>query len=295
MQIKTKDLLDRLVVPPGKRVSVRKDYDPAWVPKGMTKQQAEFELQQGIERLANFQDMLYAQNTHALLVVLQALDAAGKDGTIKHVMSGVNPQGCQVHSFKQPSAEELAHDYLWRCAKVLPARGYIGIFNRSYYEETLVVRVHPDLLEREQVPLDVKDKGIWKRRFSEINAFEKYLTDNGTHVVKIFLHVSKKEQRRRFLARIEHPEKNWKFSASDVAERAHWDEYMDAYDDVFNHTSTKEAPWYIVPADHKWVAHGAVAHIVYAKMKSLKLAYPTVSEAQKAELEKARRMLEKEK
>ncbi len=294
MPIKTKELLDRLVVPPGKRISIRKDYDPGWVPKGTTKQEAEFHLSQGIERLAKYQDMLYAQNTHALLVILQAMDAAGKDGTIKHVMTGVNPQGCQVNSFKQPSPEELDHDYLWRCAKVLPARGRIGIFNRSYYEETLVVRVHPDVLAHEQIPGELKDKGIWKRRFAEICTFEKYLSDNGIHVVKIFLNLSKKEQRRRFLARIEHPEKNWKFSAADVAERAHWDEYMDAYEDVFNHTSTKEAPWHIVPADHKWFAHGAVAHIIYAKMKSLKLAYPTVSEAQKAGLEKARAMLEKE-
>lgn len=271
------------------------DFDPADCSGlDIEKGEADGILADDIKRLADLQERLYARDHWAVLLIFQGMDASGKDGVIKHVMSGVNPQGCQVHSFKQPSAEELAHDYLWRCAKVLPARGYIGIFNRSYYEETLVVRVHPDLLQREQVPSDLKDKGIWKRRFSEINAFEKYLTDNGIHVLKIFLNVSKKEQRRRFLARIEHPEKNWKFSASDVAERAHWDEYMDAYDDVFNHTSTKEAPWYIVPADHKWVAHGAVAHLVYAKMKSLKLAYPTVSEAQKAELEKARGMLEKE-
>jgi PPK2 family polyphosphate:nucleotide phosphotransferase len=294
MQIKTKELLDRLTVPAGKRIALRKDYDPGWVPKGITKQEAAFHLSQGVERLATYQDMLYAQNTHALLVVLQALDAAGKDGTIKHVMSGLNPQGCQVYSFKAPSAEELSHDYLWRCARVLPARGRIGIFNRSYYEETLIVRVHPDVLEREQIPPELKDKGIWKRRFAEINAFEKYLTDNGIHVVKIFLNISKEEQRRRFLARIEHPEKNWKFSAADAAERTYWDEYLDAYEDAFNHTSTREAPWYIVPADHKWFAHIAVARIVYARMKTLKLAYPTVSEAQKEELEKARRILEKE-
>jgi PPK2 family polyphosphate:nucleotide phosphotransferase len=221
------------------------------------------------------------------------MDAAGKDGTIKHVMSGVNPQGTQVFSFKAPSAEELDHDYLWRCYKALPERGRIGIFNRSYYEEVLVVRVHPEILKSSQLPQEAF-KGIWKTRFEQINNFERYLVQNGVHVLKFYLNVSKEEQRRRFLARIDRPEKNWKFSLNDAKERGHWDDYMKAYEDVFNRTSTKWAPWYVIPADHKWFARVAVADIIADKLKSLRLRYPVVSEAHKQELLLAKEALDNE-
>lgn len=244
--------------------------------------------------LAEMQDKLWAQNQYALLMVLQALDAAGKDGTIKHVMSGVNPQGVDVYSFKAPSGEERDHDYMWRNFKVLPARGDIGIFNRSYYEEVLVVRVHPEILAGQQLPPALKDRDIWKRRFEEINNFEKYLVDNGIIVVKFFLYVSKEAQKKRFLKRTMLPEKNWKFSAADIKERAHWDDYIDAYEDMFNHTSTEWAPWYIVPADHKWFTRLAVAAVLYSTMKKLDLAYPTVSEQQKQALLVAKEELENE-
>ena len=239
--------------------------------------------------------MLYAQDTHALLLIFQAMDAAGKDGTIKHVMSGVNPQGCDVSSFKAPSSEELNHDYLWRSSKRLPERGRIGIFNRSYYEEVLVVRVHPEILEAERLPSAVRGKGIWKRRFEDINNFEKYITDNGIVVLKFFLNVSKAEQKKRFLERIDRPEKNWKFSASDAKERAFWDDYQQAYEDAFNHTSTAWAPWYIIPADHKWFTRMAVAGIILDTLKKLKLRYPTVSEDRNQELLQAREILEGQK
>jgi PPK2 family polyphosphate:nucleotide phosphotransferase len=244
--------------------------------------------------LAEYQNRLYAQNTYALLIILQAMDAAGKDGTIKHVMSGVNPQGTQVYSFKAPSDEELDHDYLWRNFKTLPERGRIGIFNRSYYEEVLVARVHPEILDRQRIPLELKSKGIWKQRFEEINNFEKYLTQNGTVVLKFFLNVSKAEQKKRFLERIDLPEKNWKFSPFDVQERSHWDEYQAAYEDMFNHTSSEHAPWYVVPADHKWFTHLAVAAVIYQTMKDLKLEYPTLSEEHKQGLSQARELLENE-
>jgi PPK2 family polyphosphate:nucleotide phosphotransferase len=222
------------------------------------------------------------------------MDAAGKDGVIKHVMSGVNPQGTQVFSFKAPSPEELDHDYLWRNFKALPERGNIGIFNRSYYEEVLVARVHPEILERQQLPPHLKDKGIWKRRFQEINNFEEYLVNNGTIVLKFFLNVSRKAQKERFLERIDRPEKNWKFSSADAKERQRWDDYQAAYEDVLNHTSTKHAPWYVVPADHKWFSRLAVGGVILQTMRELKLAYPTISEAQKQELLKAKEMLESE-
>jgi PPK2 family polyphosphate:nucleotide phosphotransferase len=227
-------------------------------------------------------------------MILQALDAAGKDSTIKHVMSGFNPQGVDVHSFKVPSGEELDHDYLWRNFKTLPARGRIGIFNRSYYEEVLVVRVHPEFLAGQKLPPSLKDKNIWNRRFEEINNFEKYLVDNGIIVVKFFLYVSKETQKKRFLERALEPEKNWKFSVADMKERAFWDDYMAAYEDMFNHTSTEWAPWYIVPADHKWFTRLSVAAVLYNTMKSLNLAYPTVSEKQKQDLLVAKEELEHE-
>lgn len=281
-------------VPPGQAISLKKDYDPAYKAHYLNKTDAQHLLQEGIEKLAQYQDILYAQNTYAVLVIFQAMDAAGKDGTIKHVMSGINPQGCQVFSFKVPSAEELDHDYLWRYFKALPERGRIGIFNRSYYEEVLVVRVHPDVLARQQLPPEAKGKDIWKRRFEEINNFEKYLVNNGIIVLKFFLNVSKDEQKQRFLARLDRPEKNWKFSASDAKERGYWDDYMQAYEDMFNHTSTTWAPWYVIPADHKWFTRLAVATVIYDKLAQLNLQYPTVDQAHRESLLQAKQMLESE-
>ena len=284
---------DDFVVPPGKKVRL-KDFDPGYTGKFHRKDEAEEKLGTDIGRLEEYQDVLYAQNTRALLIIFQALDAAGKDSTIKHVMSGVNPQGTEVYSFKTPSAEELDHDYLWRYHKRIPQRGRIGIFNRSYYEELLVVRVHPEFLSAEQLPPETVKKDIWKQRFEQINDFERYLIRNGVEVLKFFLNVSREEQRKRFLARLNTPEKNWKFSLSDVKERAHWDDYQKAFEVVFNHTSTKWAPWYVIPADHKWFTHIAVADIIVSKLKSLDLKYPTVSKEHLQELQVARELLENE-
>ncbi len=245
-------------------------------------------LQQGVQALAALQDRLYAQDRWALLLIFQAMDAAGKDGAIKHVMSGVNPQGCQVYAFKAPSNEELDHDYLWRCAKCLPERGRIGIFNRSYYEETLVVRVHPEILERQHLPPELVGRSIWKQRYREIRNFEQYLTGNGIAVRKFFLHVSRGEQRKRFLERIDDPSKNWKFSAADALERRHWREYMKAYEDTIRETATPEAPWYVVPADNKWFTRLVVAAAVVEALDSLDLHYPRVTKAQRKQLAAAR-------
>ncbi|PAV11523.1 hypothetical protein ASJ81_09880 [Methanosarcina spelaei] len=294
MANRIEELLDVLRVPSGKKINLKKDYDPDFTGKWVKKEEAKEALTEGIQILAEMQDKLWAQDQYALLIILQALDAAGKDSTIKHVMSGVNPQGVDVHSFKVPSGEELDHDYLWRNFKALPARGRIGIFNRSYYEEVLAVRVHPEFLAGQKLPPSLKDKNIWNRRFEEINNFEKYLVDNGIIVVKLFLYVSKETQKERFLERTLEPEKNWKFSAADMKERAFWDDYMAAYEDMFNHTSTEWAPWYIVPADHKWFTRLAVAAVLYNTMKSLNLAYPTVSEEQKQALLVAKEELEHE-
>jgi len=255
------------------------------------KPRAKAALTQGIEVLAELQDKLYAQDRWGVLLIFQAMDAAGKDGAIKHVMSGINPQGCQVTSFKTPSADELDHDFLWRCMKVLPNRGHIGIFNRSYYEETLVVRVHPDYLGKQKLPPKLVTKHIWQERFQDIRSFERYLSRNGILVRKFFLHVSKKEQKRRFLERIENPEKNWKFASSDVAERAHWDDYMAAYEDLIRNTATKESPWYVVPADNKWFTRVVVAAAVIDALASLDLAYPKVGPDQLKELTAAKRLL----
>jgi PPK2 family polyphosphate:nucleotide phosphotransferase len=252
-------------------------------------------LQDGVKQLVKYQDKLYAQDTYALLIIFQAMDAAGKDGTIRHVMSGINPQGCQVFSFKAPSAEERDHDYLWRSAKSVPERGRIGIHNRSYYEEVLVCRVHPELLAAQQLPADCKGDGVWKRRFEEINNFERYLGDNGIVVLKFFLNVSKKEQKKRFLARIDLDEKNWKFSVNDARERTFWKDYMNAYEDVFTHTSTKNAPWYIIPADNKWFMRLAVAAIVGYTLDKLDLEYPRLTKEKKNELLEARKVLMAEK
>jgi PPK2 family polyphosphate:nucleotide phosphotransferase len=270
-----------------------KDFDPGDTLefKSEDKPRAKEALANGIEALAELQDKLYAQDRWAILLVFQAMDAAGKDGVIKHVMSGVNPQGCQVHSFKAPSAEDLDHDYLWRCMKVLPNRGHIGIFNRSYYEETLVVRVHPEFLARQKMPQQLVTRRLWKERFQDIRGFERYLTRNGIVVRKFFLNVSRREQKRRFLERIENPDKNWKFSSSDAAEREHWKDYMGAYEDTIRHTASKEAPWYIVPADNKWFTRVVVAAAVIEALASLKLHYPEVGVEQLKELAAAKRSL----
>jgi PPK2 family polyphosphate:nucleotide phosphotransferase len=259
--------------------------------KSEAKPRAREALTTGVQALAELQDKLYAQDKWAVLLIFQAMDAAGKDGTIKHVMSGVNPQGCQVYSFKSPSAEDLDHDYLWRCMKCLPNRGHIGIFNRSYYEETLVVRVHPEFMAKQRIPTALVTKQIWKERFQDIRSFERYLTRNGIIVVKFFLHVSKKEQKRRFLERAGQPEKNWKFSGSDMAERDHWDEYLDAYEDMIRNTATKHSPWYVVPADNKWFTRVVVAAAVVDTLASLDLAYPQVNKARLEEIASAKRAL----
>lgn len=248
-------------------------------------------LSLGVHLLAEFQDMLYAQDRWSVLIILQAMDAAGKDSTIKHIMSGVNPEGCQVHSFKAPSEEDLDHDYLWRCIKCLPNRGNIGIFNRSYYEDTLVVRVHKELLYKQKLPPKLVTRKIWKERFQDIRNFERYLTRNGIVIRKFFLHVSKEEQERRFMERIEDPEKNWKFSPNDIKERACWDDYMNAYEDMISNTATKEAPWYEVPADNKWFTRLAVAAGIVDALASLNLEYPKVDDKKLAELTAAKETL----
>jgi PPK2 family polyphosphate:nucleotide phosphotransferase len=248
-------------------------------------------LAEGVQVLAELQDKLYAQDRWALLLIFQAMDAAGKDGTIKHVMSGVNPQGCQVSSFKMPSAVDLDHDYLWRAMKELPERGRIGIFNRSYYEETLVVRVHPDFLAKQTLPSKLVCGDIWQQRFNDISHFEEYLSHNGVVVRKFFLHLSKKEQKKRFLERLDNPLKNWKFSANDIKERAYWDDYMKAYEDMIRHTSSKHSPWYVVPADNKWFTRLVVAAAVIDTLDSLNLSYPEVGEEARRELEAAKQQL----
>jgi PPK2 family polyphosphate:nucleotide phosphotransferase len=252
-------------------------------------------LRSGVEKLAELQDKLYAQDRWSVLLVFQAMDAAGKDGTIKHVMSGINPQGCQVTSFKGPSSEELDHDYLWRCQKHLPERGRIGIFNRSYYEETLVVRVHPEFLAAQKLPEKLVTKHIWEERFQDIRSFERYLARNGTIMLKFFLHVSKDEQRKRFLERIELPEKNWKFSSADLKERGFWDQYQTAYEKMIRETASKQAPWYVVPADNKWFTRLVVAGAVIDALNSLDLHYPKVSDAKLADLAAAKKALLSEK
>jgi PPK2 family polyphosphate:nucleotide phosphotransferase len=255
------------------------------------KPRAKEALAMGVSLLAEFQDMLYAQDRWALLLIFQAMDAAGKDSAIKHVMSGVNPQGCEVHSFKAPSNEDLDHDFMWRCARRLPERGRIGIFNRSYYEETLVVRVHREFLEKQKLPPELVTKDIWEERFQDIRHIERYLTRNGVVIRKFFLHVSKKEQKKRFLERIEEPEKHWKFSAADIKERQYWDDYMKAYEDMIQNTATKHAPWYVVPADNKWFTRVVVAAAVIETLASLDLHYPEVTKEKLKELAAAKKAL----
>jgi len=277
----------------GKKGFRLKDFDPgdtAWLDEE-DKPRAKAALQDGIESLADLQSKLYAQDRWAVLLVFQAMDAAGKDSAIKHVMSGVNPQGCQVFSFKAPSAEELDHDYLWRCSRALPERGRIGIFNRSYYEEVLVVRVHPEFLERQRLPQSRVGKDLWKNRYRDIAAYERYLDTNGIVIRKFFLNVSNDEQKKRFLDRIDEPDKNWKFSSADARERQHWSEYMRAYENAIRHTATPACPWYIVPADNKWFTRIVVAAVVIDTMASLDLHYPRVSEAKRAELAAVREEL----
>lgn len=272
-----------------------KHFDPASTGHFGSKEHAQELLDKGIAEMADLQDKLYAQDRWAVLLMFQAMDAAGKDGAIKHVMSGLNPQGCQVYSFKAPSSEDLNHDFLWRTSKSLPERGHIGIFNRSYYEEVLVVRVHPDILKNERVPQDLLGKNLWQQRFEDICNFERYLSHNGIVVRKFFLNLSKKEQKLRFLQRLETPEKNWKFSSSDVRERECWDDYMTAYEEMIAATSTKHSPWYVVPADNKWYTRLVVAAAVVDTLKDLKLAYPEVSADTRKQLQAAKVELEKKK
>jgi len=280
-------------VEPGRRVRLPRDFDPAGV-RTRSKDETKELLAEGVELLAEYQSRLAAQDTYSLLVIIQAIDAAGKDGTIRHVMSGVNPQGVEVHAFKVPSAEELDHDYLWRYARRLPARGHIGIFNRSYYEEVLVVRVHPQVLGDQQLPPSARKGDVWERRFREINDWERYLSDQGYRIVKLFLNLSKEEQRRRFLDRIEEPDKNWKFSAGDVQERAFWDDYQRAFSDVLSKTSTEWAPWYVIPADDKPFARLAAAGVIANALIDIDPRYPTVSDEAKAALQVAKSELEAE-
>lgn len=268
-----------------------KDFDPAETGHWRSKEHAEQTLQQGIVRTAQLQDMLYAQDRWALLLIFQAMDAAGKDGIIKHVMSGVNPQGCQVYSFKAPSDLELQHDFLWRTTRVLPERGHMGIFNRSYYEEVLVVRVHPEILTSQKTPPALCGKNIWEERFEDIRSFERHMARSGTVIRKFFLYVSKKEQKQRFLARLEEPGKNWKFSASDIKERQFWDDYQDAYEDMIRNTASEHAPWYVVPADNKWFTRIVVSAVIVETLESLDLAYPKVDEQKRRELEAAKKLL----
>jgi PPK2 family polyphosphate:nucleotide phosphotransferase len=269
-----------------------KDFDPADTGKLDSKKHAHKLLENGVAHMAELQAKLYAQDRWSLLLIFQAMDAAGKDGAIKHVMSGVNPQGCQVYSFKAPSAEELDHDYLWRTTERLPERGRIGIFNRSYYEEVLVVRVHPEVLKKEKIPLSLVGKNLWEQRFEDICSFERYLSRNGVVVRKFFLHLSKKEQKKRFLERLDEPEKNWKFSAADIHEREYWDDYMRAYEEMIRGTASKHAPWYVVPADNKWFTRTVVAAAIVETLEELDLAYPKVGPEQRKQLQAARKILE---
>jgi PPK2 family polyphosphate:nucleotide phosphotransferase len=281
----------RFLVEPDSKLKIEKDFDPGDTCGYDEPENAKEILEDGVELLADYQERLYAENARTLLVVLQALDAAGKDSTIEHVMSGINPTGCQVTSFKAPSAGELEHDYLWRCVKALPARGNIGIFNRSHYEEVLVVRVHPQFLDAQRLPPASLGKGLWAQRFRQINDFERHLVENGTEIVKIYLHISKEEQRQRQLKRIDRPEKNWKFNPGDIEERRYWDDYLAAYEEVFENTSTRWAPWYVVPGNHKWFARIAVAAIIAQKLMEMDPQFPSVSDAQRQEMLACRQVL----
>jgi PPK2 family polyphosphate:nucleotide phosphotransferase len=286
------NLVNRYKIVDGEKFRL-KDIDPGET-CDISKEEAAELVAQGLAITQDLQEKLYAQDQWAVLLIIQAMDAAGKDSLIKHVMSGVNPQGCDVTSFKQPSTRELNHDYMWRAAVEMPERGKIGIFNRSYYEEVLVVRVHPELVKKEHLPPHLITKNIWKQRFKDMSQYEHYLARNGIVVRKFFLHLSKEEQRRRFLKRIEEPEKNWKFSAADVSERQHWDEYMEAYEDMVRHTSTEYAPWYVIPADHKWFTRLVASAAIIQALEECRPAFPKLDEERRKELEAARKMLEKD-
>lgn len=288
------DLIEPLRVEPGSKVRLGKDFDPRYKADGLKKKHGRELLQTGITLLADYQRRLAAQNTYGVLLCLQALDAGGKDGTIRHVMSGVNPQGVHVSGFKVPSSEELDHDYLWRYACRLPSRGAIGIFNRSHYEEVLVVRVHQENLDRQRLPESAKRGNVWHRRYREINEWERYLSDNGFRIVKLFLNLSKEEQRARFLKRIDVPDRNWKFSAADVRERKYWDDYQKAFSEVLSATSTKWAPWYVIPADRKWFARICAAAVLAHTLIEVDPQYPTVSDERRLDLLAVRRELEDE-
>ncbi len=296
MKINDKQL-DAFRVRPGKKLRL-KDHQPGWqgdekVSKKERRKFAEEVLAQGVKQLAEAQEKLYASDSWSMLVIFQAMDAAGKDSTIKHVMSGINPQGCQVYSFKHPSAEELDHNFLWRCSKVLPERGKIGIFNRSYFEEVLIVKVHPQIVLGQRIPNAKPDAAFWDHRYEDINNFEKHLTRNGTTIVKFFLNVSQEEQHRRFLERVENPAKHWKFAPSDLKESERWDDYQRAYEECLSRTSTEEAPWYVIPADHKWVTRALVARILVNRIEKLGLQWPAVTDEMRAEIDTARLKLKK--
>lgn len=293
--MKIDKLLKRYRIEQGRHFRL-KDYDPADTHglESELKPQSKELLADGVKQLSRLQDVIAAQDRWGLLLIFQAMDAAGKDGTIKHVMSGVNPQGVEVWSFKAPSAEELHHGYLWRTMKAMPERGHIGIFNRSYYEEVLVVRIHPEILDSQKLPKPLVTKHIWEERFEDINNFERYATRNGIAVVKFFLHVSKKEQKRRFMERLDTPQKNWKFSSSDVKEREYWDQYQEAYQDMIAHTASQHAPWYVVPADNKWFTRLVVSHAVVNALQGMDLKYPKLNRAARAALAQARKQLENE-
>jgi PPK2 family polyphosphate:nucleotide phosphotransferase len=297
--VKNHDFVSLCRIEPGRSVRLA-DFDPGWngdpgIPKAERKRAAVELLAAGVEALTRDQELLYAADSWSVLVIFQAMDSAGKDSAIKHVMSGINPQGCQVFSFKHPSAEELDHNFLWRCMKSLPERGRIGIFNRSYYEEVLIVRVHPELVTAQRVPgADPGSDEFWQRRYEDINTFERHLTRNGTAIIKFFLHVSKEEQRQRFLKRIRRPDKHWKFAAGDIDERSCWDDYMRAYEQMLSATSTAWAPWYVVPADHKWATRAIVADVLCRTIESLDLCFPEVTPEDRQLMEAARQRLEAE-
>jgi len=291
-------------VPFDKKISLD-NYDPAWIPKWAKdeeekedkktiKEQASNILEANRQKLIERQELLWANGSYSLLIILQGMDAAGKDGTIQHVMSGVNPQGCKVNGFKTPSEEELNHDFLWRYTKVLPERGSIGIFNRSYYEDVLIVKVRPEVLETQKLPQQLEGKGFWDQRYDDLNMFEHHLSRNGTIVLKFFLHLSKEEQKQRLLKRLDTPDKEWKFSFTDLSERSKWDDYVQAYEDMVNNTSTEWAPWYIIPADKKWVSHSLISEIIVSQIDKLNLKYPVLSKEQREALKKAKVELEKE-
>jgi PPK2 family polyphosphate:nucleotide phosphotransferase len=291
-----KEYLQSLKIKPGKKIYLKKDFETDCSKKPFSKEEGATLLKEGVEHLSSLQDVLYASDRNSILIVLQAMDASGKDGTVKHVLSGLNPNSVNVNNFKSPTHAELDHDYLWRHYKALPARGEIGIFNRSHYENVLITRVHPEfIVTNERLPgiTSVKDikHSFWEKRYKQINHFEKTLAENGTLIIKFFLYVSKNEQKKRFIERLTNPEKNWKFTASDVAESKYWNEYMIAYEEMLNKTSNNYAPWYVIPADDKWFSHTCISDIIYMEAKKLKLSYPEVPEEQKAELKKAKEEL----